>query len=394
MIIEIIFWLLLFLIIYTYAIYPLLLMIISGIIQSFVDSLYILKKRERRIPDISDEKKQPTVAVVIAAYNEEKDIVERVKNLLAQDYPKDKLKIYIGSDGSSDKTVDLIGEIKDERIILHAFTENRGKISVLNDLLMDIKESIVVFSDANTFFKLDAVKKLVRHFDDNNIAGVCGELHLVENKTGENKDSFYWRLERILKYHESKIDGFLGANGAIYALRKEHCRILPADTIIDDFTMFMNVGLDGGKIIYDIEAIAEEEVAPDMKGEYGRRVRIGKGNYQAFFRMLNALNPKHKWRTFTYISHKVIRWFTPHFMLLLLIMNLFLLDQMIYQVLFVLQLLLYFMTFVVVKYFSNSKLPLYLSLPVFLVNMNLALAHGFVKYLWGDNNGTWERTER
>jgi cellulose synthase/poly-beta-1,6-N-acetylglucosamine synthase-like glycosyltransferase len=260
--------------------------------------------------------------------------------------------------------------------------------------LENITESVVVYSDANTFFKPDAIKKLIRHFEDNEIAGVCGELQLVDVDSSDNKDSAYWKLERFLKYHEGKINGFLGANGAIYALRRENCSSLPTDTIIDDFTMFMNVGLSGQKIIYDIEAIAEEEVAPNMAGEYKRRVRIGMGNYQAFFRMLNALHPKQKWRAFTYFSHKVVRWFTPHFMLLLLLINLFLLDEFIYQILFGLQVLLYLTTFIVVNFYSDRQLPSIIRLPVFLVNMNVALGHGFIKYTVGNSEGTWQRTER
>jgi len=391
MLVETFFWLLVFLICYTYLFYPLILLVISGMNQGLSDSFYVFNKADRRRLNSAQDL---TVAVVIAAFNEEKHVVERINNLLSQDYPKAKLKIYIGSDGSSDNTVKLVKNIKDERVILFDFPENRGKVSVLNELLENITESVVVYSDANTFFKPDAIKKLIRHFEDNEIAGVCGELQLVDVDSSDNKDSAYWKLERFLKYHEGKINGFLGANGAIYALRRENCSSLPTDTIIDDFTMFMNVGLSGKKVIYDIEAIAEEEVAPNMAGEYKRRVRIGMGNYQAFFRMLNALHPKQKWRAFTYFSHKVVRWFTPHFMLSLLLINLLLLDEFIYQILFGLQVLLYLTTFIVVNFYSDRQLPSIIRLPIFLVNMNVALGHGFIKYTVGNSEGTWQRTER
>ena len=389
--IEFAFWIIAFLIVYTYVIYPLLLIMVSGLIQGISDTRYILNKSDRRtfVPE-----EWPEVAIVMSAFNEEKHIVDRINNLLGQDYPSDKLSIYIGSDGSTDRTVELARTIQDKRLNLFVYSENRGKISVLNELLGKITEPIVVFTDANTFYQPDATKKLARHFVAGDIAGVCGELYLINLKTGSNKDSLYWRLERILKFHEGKINGFLGANGAIYAIRRENYQTLPTDTIIDDFTVFLNISLNGHKVIYDTEAIAEEEVAPDMFAEYGRRVRIGAGNYQAFFRFLNAFHPRHKFRVFTYFSHKVIRWFTPHLMVLLLLVNSFLLDQILYQFIFLIQIMVYLATFIVVKYFKSTHFPSLIALPVFLVYMNAALAHGFFRYISGNSKGAWERTER
>jgi cellulose synthase/poly-beta-1,6-N-acetylglucosamine synthase-like glycosyltransferase len=389
--IETLFWLLVFLILYTYLFYPIVLLSISSIIQGTQDSVYMFDKKERRGGDAID---WPTVAVVISAFNEEKHIVGRIQNLLAQDYPADKLKIYIGSDGSTDNTVALASSIKDDRLLLFDYPVNRGKVSVLNELLSNVKQSVVVFSDANAFFQPDALKKLTRHFVGGHIAGVCGELNLVNKNSGDNQDGVYWRLERFLKFHESKINGFLGANGAIYALKRECCRPLPVDTIIDDFTMFMRAALEGHKTLYDAEAVAEEEIVSTMSGEYGRRVRIGTGNYQAFFRLLQAFHPKHKLRVFTYISHKVIRWFTPHFMLMLLIINTLLLAQPFYQLLFMMQLLLYLTVFGIVNFKKNHRFPALIALPVFLITMNVALAHGFVNYVFVNNTGTWKRTER
>lgn len=390
--IENLFWLLVFLIIYTYLFYPLVLLGISGILQSLQNTSGLPNPKEHSAIKSED---YPSVAVVIAAFNEEKHIIERIHNLLTQDYPTDKLTVYIGSDGSTDRTAELVHTLKDERLVFFDYAVNRGKVSVLNDLMHNVTQSIVVFSDANAFFKPDALKKLTCHFiNDSTIAGVCGELQLVNAQKSDNQDGLYWKLERFLKFHEGKINGYLGANGAIYALRREHCHPLPTDTIIDDFMMFMNTALGGHQLIYDAEAIAEEEIVTDMSGEYGRRVRIGAGNYQAFFRLLGIFKPAQKWRLFTYTSHKVIRWFTPHFMVLLLILNIFLLDQWLYQLLFLAQLLLYLMVFIVVKYKKHQLLPALINLSVFLITMNLALGHGFIKYLLGNAQGAWNRTER
>lgn len=393
MLLERLFWLIFFLIIYTYLFYPILLLVISGIKQGIQDSVYIFNKQERRAITKED---LPTIAVIIAAFNEEKHIVERINNLLSQDYPADKLKVYIGSDGSTDNTAALVSSIKDSRLVFFDYQTNRGKVSVLNDLMSSLTESVVVFSDANAFFKVDALKKLARHFVDNDtIGGVCGELQFIDSQKGDNHDGLYWKLERFLKYHEGKINGYLGANGAIYALRREHCQPLPTDTIIDDFTLFMRVGIAGHQLVYDAEAIAEEEIVTNMAGEYGRRVRIGAGNYQAFFRLLSVFRPSQKWRIFTYVSHKVIRWFTPHLMVLLLAVNLLLLDQVFYEMTLIAQLLLYAMVYYVVATTKkNQSLPTIINLPVFLITMNFALGHGFIRYIMGNTHGAWKRTER
>lgn len=392
MLIENLFWLLFFLIVYTYVFYPIILLLISGATQGVQDSAYLFHKQERRA---IDTEAWPTVAVVIAAFNEEKHIVERIDNVLAQDYPADKLTLYVGSDGSTDSTATLVKTIKDKRLVFLDYKFNRGKVSVLNELLSSVNQAVVVFSDANAFFHHDALKKLTRHFvKGDDIAGVCGELQLIHSQQGDHQDGLYWRLERFLKLHEGKINGFLGANGAIYALRREYCQPLPTDTIIDDFVMFMRVALGGHTLIYDAEAIAEEDIVTDMSGEYARRVRIGSGNYQAFFRLLRVFHPDQKWRILTYLSHKVIRWFTPHFMLLLLMLNVLLLDQLLYALILVAQIAVYLTVFIVVRYKKKQILPVYINLPVFLIVMNVALGHGFLRYVLGNTLGAWKRTAR
>jgi cellulose synthase/poly-beta-1,6-N-acetylglucosamine synthase-like glycosyltransferase len=384
--IENIVFLLITLILYSYCFYPIVLFIISRYVQRIHQS-------ELRAED-SNDNHHLSVAVVISAYNEEKHIVNTLHKLLQQDYPSENIKIYIGSDGSTDNTVKLIKQLPDNRIVLFDFSVNRGKVSVLNEILSQITESVVVFTDANAAFRLNALSHLIKHFSVPEVAGVCGELNLIKAATGDNYDNVYWRIERFLKYHESKVNGFLGANGAIYAIRREYFQPLPSDTIIDDFTLFMKIALNGYKTVYEADAIADEEMVASMSGEYGRRVRIGAGNYQAFFRLKSALHAKQGIRAFTYLSHKVLRWFTPHFLLLIFILNLLLLDQYSFVLLFIIQVILYTVCFVVIKYFKNYSLPTLISLPVFFINMNLALGHGFIDYTFREIKGNWKRTER
>ena len=265
--------------------------------------------------------KLPNVTVIIAAYNEDSCIRARVENLLSLDYPQDKLTIRIGSDGSSDNTPQILESINAENFHAHIFEKNRGKMSVLNDLVASATDEILVMSDANTHFNPDAINVLVKHFQNESIGVVCGELNLVDAESGINQDGIYWRYEQVLKFHEAQLGALLGANGAIYAIRKSLYIPLPANTIVDDFQIVMNVSKQKFKTIYDPSAIAIEEVAPNLAEEEGRRVRIGLGNYQAFFKMRWALNPLLGWRFVAYLSHKVCRWFVPHFMIIAFISN-------------------------------------------------------------------------
>ena len=296
---------------YSYLLYPVLLAVIGGAIQFKRDLTYALGKRERRTATVMP---WPHVAVVIAAYNEQKHIAERVRNLLDLDYPADRLTVYIGSDGSKDNTAAILLGVSDPRLKAFVFEQNRGKASVLNDLVSRGQEEFLVFSDANTFFAPDALKQLMLPFADKGIACVSGELRLV-SAGGNNQDGLYWRIEQFLKLFESKIGGLLGANGAIYAIRRPYWVPLRADTICDDFCVAMNVSAAGGRLLYTPAAWAHEEMPESIDDEYHRRIRIGIGNFQALFRQ-----PEYFWKTswgtrLSYVSHKVLRWIAPHLLI-------------------------------------------------------------------------------
>ncbi len=356
------------------------------------DTKYLWQRHQRRPNNIGE---LPNVSIIIAAFNEESCIEERVKNLLSLDYPNDKLNIHVGSDGSSDKTAEILKSITADNFTAHIFEENRGKMSVLNDLVAQAKDDILVMSDANTHFNCDAIHKLVRHFQKDDIGAVCGELHLIDAKSGDNKDSLYWRYEQVLKFHESRIGALLGANGAIYAIRRNLFKPLPANTIVDDYQIVMNVAKQKYRTTYDPEAIATEEVAPNLRAEEGRRIRIGLGNYQAFFSMGWALNPLLGWRFITYVSHKVCRWFVPHLMLIALISNCFLLEEALYQAILISQVLFYLIAFYGIKSQKSGKsVNAAIGLIAFFVSMNVALMRGFFLYFNSNVQGTWERTTR
>jgi cellulose synthase/poly-beta-1,6-N-acetylglucosamine synthase-like glycosyltransferase len=380
----IVFWLCVGLIVYSYAIYPLILIVV----EKFFGSNTIF-------PDITIEQDWPDVAVVIAAYNEEKEIKARVINLLEQDYPANKITIYIGSDGSTDKTNDILSAFDDASLSIHLFSENRGKASVLNNLVELVEQPYIVFSDANTHFEPDAIKRLVCHFKDSEVGAVCGELNLYNQSENDNKDNTYWRYEQFLKEKEAKLGALLGANGAIYAIKTNLYTPIPKNTIVDDFLIVMNIAYQKHKVIYDQSAVAHEEIAPNLAEEIKRRVRIGTGNYQAFSNLTWALNPFIGWRFFTYFSHKVLRWFTPHFMVITFISNILLLGVPLYNGLLALQMVCYYLAFWGEKESGKgNNIPLPIAFLTFFVSMNTALLKGFYRFTFKNVKGTWQRTSR
>ncbi len=387
--IEFFFWLAIFLILYSYLLYPVVLYSLSRLFSNN-------QQEENRSNNESNA--LPTVSVVISAYNEESCIAERIENLLSLDYPHDKIQFLIASDGSSDKTDSIINSFSDPRLCVFCFEENRGKINVLNDLLNRVSSDITVFSDANTMFATDAVLKLVSPFDNAKVGAVCGELNLVDAFSGDNKDNLYWKYEQFLKYHESKIDALLGANGGIYAIRTSLYEPLPDNTIIDDFCIVMNVAKRNYQIIYNKQALATEEIAPTLKEEAGRRIRIGAGNYQSLSRLTWLLNPRYKWRWFSYLSHKVIRWFVPHLMIITLLLNILLLwhTSPLYTVLLLGQLAFYsFWMLGELKMFKNVPVVgSIISLVTFFVSMNISLFRGYIRFLSSNLSATWQRTSR
>jgi cellulose synthase/poly-beta-1,6-N-acetylglucosamine synthase-like glycosyltransferase len=385
---EIVFWTAISLIVYSYFIYPLLLIIMSNVKQVLSDSNTI-----NELP--LEDGKLPNVTVIIAAYNEDSCIQARVENLLSLDYPQDKLTIRIGSDGSSDNTAQILESITAENFHAHIFEKNRGKMSVLNDLVESATDDILVMSDANTHFNPDAINALVKHFQNDSIGVVCGELNLVDAESGINQDSIYWRYEQVLKFHEAQLGALLGANGAIYAIRKSLYVPLPANTIVDDFQIVMNVSKQKFKTIYDPSAIAIEEVAPNLAEEEGRRIRIGLGNYQAFFKMRWALNPLLGWRFIAYLSHKVCRWFVPHFMVIAFISNMILLSESFYQLTMLGQIAFYWIAYWgIKKQKQDIEINTLASLIAFFVSMNVALMRGFIRYFNSNVQGSWQRTSR
>lgn len=237
--------------------------------------------------------------------------------------------------------------------------------------------------------------KLTRHFHDMRIGFVVGDLRLHSASESVRSEGIYWRYEMILKFLENKLNIVLVANGAIYAIRKKAFRPMPPDTISDDLIIPMTITEQGYLARFEPEAVAHEETGKDVHAEFVRHTRIGAGEFQSIWRTRRLLNPFLTRVAFCYVSHKLLRWLGPFFMIGAFSSNLLLLDSPFYQFTALLQIVFY--TLAIVGYFQPPGPPwlrhAFLT-PYYFVSINVALLVGFVRFLSRSQRPTWERTER
>jgi len=391
-ILQIIFWLLAVFIFYVYVGYPLILFVLSSLVQTKRDLMYVFQRGERRRRELEAE--LPIVTLGISAYNEEGVIEQKLQNCLALDYPSDKLEIIVISDGSDDRTDEIVQRYASEGVKLMADGERHGKPARMNQIVEMARSPIVVLSDANTMYKPDAIKALVRHFGDEKVGAVCGELHLTGPGGEIESESLYWRYEVMLKFMENKLGLVLGSNGGLYAIRKELFAPIPDDTIVDDFVIPMLIRSKGYRIVYDPETMADEQTTGTLHGELVRRRRIAAGNWQAAVMLRPMLNPLNGAIAFSFWSHKIFRWSVPLAMIGLLAVNIALVTVPAYAVLLGMQILFY--AAAVVGYFGGTSGPVgrLCKAPQVLVEMNIGLLWGLVRYLRGSQEVTWDRVDR
>jgi len=375
---------------YAYIGYPVLLFILAAIIQTCRDALYIFRRSDRRRRSL----KRPFVSIILAAHNEEKVIRRTIDNLLKLDYPADRYEVIIGSDGSSDRTVEFARMAASDRIRVLDFQERRGKLAVITDCARRARGDVLVLSDANTLLKPDAVTLLLRHFDSAHVGVVCGELRLATPDGAQPHEGLYWRYEVILKMLESRLDSTLGANGALYAIRKSLFPALPPHLITDDFVIPMKARSKGFRIVYDPEAAAIEETPSGVADEFRRRIRIGAGNWQSLRQCADLLLPWKGFVAFAFWSHKVLRWLTPFLLPTAFIANCLLLPDRFWLVTFALQLLFYAAAAVggLLRLLHLPAGPFHA--PLYFLVINLALAIGMIRGILGLQGAAWRRTAR
>ena len=321
-------WISVFLIAYTYLFYPVLLWLLT---------------QATRVPQYDSIDDWPTLSLIICAYNEADVIGAKVENSLALDYPADKLQIIVVSDCSEDGTDGIVQSYAARGVLLHRVAQRGGKTEAQNAGVRQASGQMLVFSDANSMYEIDALKTLLQPLQDERVGCVCGELrYLNPGGGGAGKgEGFYWRYEQFLKRRESLLCSALGANGSIYALRRDLFDELEAE-IISDFIMPIRVWGKGFRVAYQPRAIATEESATTFRGEFRRRTRIVARSILGLWRERGVLNPlAHGWFAFQLISHKLIRWLVPFLLIAAFIGNALALGPGLYKALLALQVAFY-----------------------------------------------------
>lgn len=378
----------LFLIIHSYILYPLIIKLIS---------ILFLKKYK------TYQEYYPKISILISAYNEEKAIGKTLENFLKLDYPTEKIQIIVGSDGSTDQTDNILDEYKHRypNIVFVSFKERRGKKFVMNDLVKQANGEILVFSDSNTIYAESALQKLIQFFADERVGGVSGRLELIEGSNGVekgNKEGTYWKYESWIKDSEGKLGILIGANGGIYSIRKELFHPMPSDIyVVDDLYISLKVLEKGKDFLYCKEAIAMETLAPSVLWEFERKVRIIPRSFETIKEVKKLMFSKRFLISYALWSHKIIRWLSPLFFIVLLITNILLVinrSGVLFDIFFVFQLAV--IVFGILGYFLSKKgiNIKFFQLCYYFIVTNYALTKGMYKYITKSFKPTWEPTPR
>jgi poly-beta-1,6-N-acetyl-D-glucosamine synthase len=338
----------------------------------------------------------PRVTLLVAAYNEQDIIAEKLENSFKLDYPKHKLEILVVADGSSDGTCDVVRAYADRGVRLEFSPERRGKIHAVNRTVPLATGEVIVFSDANSMFTPESIKMLVRNFGDPHVALVAGEKRIMgDDGTVSDGEGLYWRYESALKKLDSQVSSVMGAAGEIFAIRKARWQPVEADSIIEDFIVSMGLVRDGHRVVYEPAAISLEEASPNVAEEFKRKTRIVAGGWQAVVRLWPLMTPKYGLVAFQYVSHRVLRWTVVPFLLpAILLLNAALLAEPFYQLLFGLQVAFYGLAGVGFHLERQGKQwkPAYL--PFFFTFLNYAALCGAWRYFTRTQAVTWDKVKR
>ena len=386
---EILLWLGLFSIFYTYLFYPKLLQLLAR-----------NKKLKYELIPISE---LPKITIVMAAYNEEKVIEEKVRSVFNGNYPNELIDFWVGSDCSNDRTNEILTQLATEypTLKIHLFTERQGKINIINRFLKEVSNDIIISTDANNIFTQNTILELVSVLLSDDKVGIVDTniTRFNSNKSANNigvQESFYLNNETNTKFAESMLFcTTVAPSGGCFAIRKKLWKSIPENFLVDDFLVSIYVLKQGYKIINNPNSKTFENINANPKVEYRRKIRVGTGNFQVFFHLpLTLINPFTKYG-FIVFSHKVLRWFAPFILIFLLIATILLTsNSIIYQILLGIELLSIFLCILdlYLRKF-NAKISLIRFISHFYTS-NICLLIGFFRYIRGVKTSIWSPTQR
>lgn len=385
---DILFFTLLFIVFYSYLGYGIMLFVLVKIKKIIFGKLNV-----RRLQDL------PSVTLLIAAYNEESEIEEKIMNSFALDYPKDKLTFLFVTDGSTDNTTQIISKYNNIQL-LHE-TNRQGKTAAVNRAMKFVKTDIVIFSDANAMLNKEAILEIVKHYTNSKVGCVSGEKRVKIPETAQASaagEGLYWKYESKLKQWDAELYSAAGAAGELFSIRTKLFVETEADTILDDFMISLRIVEQGYTIAYEPNAYALENASSDVNEELKRKIRICAGGFQSIIRLSSLWNIfSYGIFTFQYVSHRVLRWtIAPLALFLLVPLNLYLAytGSYIYSILLLLQVMFYLMAFIGWKYELLKTRKKMFFIPFYFTMMNYSVFAGFKRFLLSEQNHIWQKAQR
>jgi glycosyltransferase involved in cell wall biosynthesis len=375
---NIVFWISILIIIWTYAGYFL-----------FLKLLAIFR-------NVTIEKKEhcPFISVIITVYNEERHISQKIENTFKTKYPSDKMEIIIASDCSADKTDEIVKSYAYRGVKLISFTERHGKHYCQGEAIKQAKGEIVILTDATTFLKEDAIQIIVGNFADNDIGIVSGMDQTISESGQPQGEGFYVRYEMKLRALESRVGSLVGASGSFYAARKAVCKIAHPDLSYDFYLPI--VAYDCGyRTIIDESAIGYYNIIDNSSKEFQRKVRTVVHGIDVLYHCRNVLNPfKYGFFAFEMVSHKLMRWLVPFAMIIAFIANMALIQSnQFYLAAFCSQILFYGLTLAAYLFKNLQNITIF-KIPYFFVMANYSIFIAWFEYLNGERYVTWQSTKR
>jgi len=379
---EYLFYFSLIILFYTYIGYPFIL---------YVFSLFLHREVEKKVI-------YPTVTAIIPVYNEENGIRQKIENCLSFDYPKEKLKIIVASDSSTDRTEEIVKNFKSEQIQFVSLTHRGGKVAAQNHSLQFVNSEIIVFTDVAITTHSNSIKRIVQNFNDPKIGAVsCRDIVSTGDYNSE-WEKWYIQYDMLVRKYTSKIGSLIGVTGGFYGVRKE----IAVDGWNPAFPPDFNVSLEcikrGLRVIEDPNVKAYYKTSSNAKGEFPRKVRTLNRGMHAFFSNIELLNIfKFKTISLQLISHKLLRWLLPFFLIILFFSNLFIINNSPFTLIaFSIQSIIYIMAIIyfIINNKKKKKYILLLRVSGFFSLMNLAILKAWYEYIQGKRYIMWEPTKR